>query len=196
MYTDSVAQEITRDPDRSRTAILDAAAQLFATDGYDRTSLAAIGEAAGVSRGLPSYFFSSKQDLYDAVMDRSALVVHDLLESMRHALSERGLQAALEHFVDIYVDFLEQNPNVVRLLQWQFLKGDPSRHVAVTSSFREMTKILESQLPAGKRIDARFLIFSIVGMSIFPFMTAPRDAAFTQAYKRHLIQLLRGRLGA
>jgi len=186
-----MAVETTRDSERSRAAILEAAERLFAADGYDRTSLAAIGEAAGVSRGLPSYFFSSKQELYDAVLDRSARIIHDLLESMKRALHERGLEPALEHYVDLYVDFLVTNPNVVRLLQWQFLQGDPSRNAPVTAAFHEMVAILAARVPSRKGHDARLLTLSVTGMSLFPFMTAPRDAAFANAYKRHLIQLLR-----
>ncbi|MGB6133246.1 MAG: helix-turn-helix domain-containing protein [Acidobacteriaceae bacterium] len=51
----------TRNADRSRTAILQAAEELFAEHGPNGASLAEIGERAGVSRGLPSYFFSDKE---------------------------------------------------------------------------------------------------------------------------------------
>ena len=59
-----------RNPARTRAAILDAAEQLFADQGYDATSLTEVGTAAGVSRGTPGYFFGSKADLYQAVLDR------------------------------------------------------------------------------------------------------------------------------
>ncbi len=59
-----------RDAERSRAALLDAAEELFARDGYERTSLEAIGAAAGLSRGTPRYFFGSKEDLYRAVLTR------------------------------------------------------------------------------------------------------------------------------
>ena len=186
-----MALEVSRDSERSRTAILEAAERLFAADGYDRTSLAAIGEAAGVSRGLPSYFFSSKEELYDAVLDRSARIIHELLESMKRALHRRGFEPALEHYVELYIDFLVANPNVVRLLQWQFLQGDPSRNAPVTAAFHDMVGILAERIPAQRRSDARMFTLSVVGMSLFPFMAAPRDAKFAKAYKRHLIALLR-----
>jgi AcrR family transcriptional regulator len=60
----------TRDAERTRRRILDAAEELFARQGFDAASLAAIGEAAGVSRGTPSYFFGSKEELYQAVLER------------------------------------------------------------------------------------------------------------------------------
>ncbi|HEU4954076.1 MAG TPA: helix-turn-helix domain-containing protein, partial [Gemmatimonadales bacterium] len=65
-----VTVERERNPARSRAAILDAAEKLFAEKGYDATSLSEVGAAAGVSRGTPGYFFGSKQELYDAVLER------------------------------------------------------------------------------------------------------------------------------
>ena len=61
-----------RDPDRSKDAILTAAENVFASHGYDSTSLADIAVAAKVSRGLPSYFFENKEQLYAAVLTRAA----------------------------------------------------------------------------------------------------------------------------
>ena len=59
-----------RDAERTRAAILDAAERLFAEQGYDATSLTEVGAAAGVSRGTPGYFFGTKAELYQAVLDR------------------------------------------------------------------------------------------------------------------------------
>src|ERR1700704_4998678 len=59
-----------RDAGRSRRAILDAAETLFAERGFEAVSLQEIGEAAGLSRGTPNYFFGSKQDLYVAALER------------------------------------------------------------------------------------------------------------------------------
>jgi AcrR family transcriptional regulator len=72
-----------RNADRSRAAILDAAERLFATKGYDATSLNEVGAAAGVSRGTPGYFFGSKSDLYQAVLDRCFTEVRDAVRAGR-----------------------------------------------------------------------------------------------------------------
>ena len=55
------SRERERNPDRTRELILDAAETLFAERGYEETSLADVGERAGVSRGTPGYFFGSKE---------------------------------------------------------------------------------------------------------------------------------------
>jgi TetR/AcrR family transcriptional regulator len=58
----------SRNPERSRQAILAAATARFAAGGYEGTSLADIGAAAGLSRAAPGYFFGSKAKLYEQVL--------------------------------------------------------------------------------------------------------------------------------
>jgi len=47
----------------SRQAILDAARELFAEKGFERTTMRAVGERAGVDPALISYWFGSKDGL-------------------------------------------------------------------------------------------------------------------------------------
>lgn len=51
--------------------ILAAAAELFATQGYARTTMSQVAAAAGVSKGLPYVYFPSKQELLDGVHMRA-----------------------------------------------------------------------------------------------------------------------------
>lgn len=75
---------------RSEQALLDAAAALIAERGVEHASLARIGELAGVSRGLPSHHFGSK----DVLVARLAQQSQDrVLAETLHAL-ERAHQSA------------------------------------------------------------------------------------------------------
>jgi AcrR family transcriptional regulator len=49
--------------DEAERRILEAATQLVVERGYDRFSLADVGELAGYSRGLPGHYFGKKEDL-------------------------------------------------------------------------------------------------------------------------------------
>ena len=82
----------TRDAERSRAAILDAAERLFAAYGYHATSLQDVGDAAGVSRGTPSYFFRSKEGLYRAVLDRAFSKVSEILRTTRDDAAKLGVE--------------------------------------------------------------------------------------------------------
>lgn len=99
------------------------AEELFAKLGFERVSLADVAELAGVSRGLPSYFFADKQTLYRTVMERAAAqnqrAVLDVLRTMK---GNQPVQILLM-LIERYIDYLAANPRVVRLLQWEALGG-------------------------------------------------------------------------
>lgn len=61
------------DAEATRTALLDAAEQLFQANGVSRTSLQEIASAAGTTRGAIYWHFRDKADLFNAMMDRVTL---------------------------------------------------------------------------------------------------------------------------
>jgi AcrR family transcriptional regulator len=119
-----------RDADRSRSAILDAAERLFAEDGFEAVSLQQIGDAAGRSRGTPSYFFGSKQDLYVAVLER---VFADREEATTRAFAPvrawcesaraGSLREPLTRAIESYMSFLLARPAFVKLIVREELRG-------------------------------------------------------------------------
>jgi AcrR family transcriptional regulator len=56
--------------ERSRERILTAALEVFAAKGYEAASISEITAAAGVSRGLVSYYFATKEQLAAELLDR------------------------------------------------------------------------------------------------------------------------------
>ena len=70
-----MATKVTRRTQAERTeattaALLDAARELFARDGYDATSLAAVAAHANVTKGAVYHHFEGKQQLFEAVFTR------------------------------------------------------------------------------------------------------------------------------
>ncbi len=59
-----------RDRVRTRTALLDAAAKVFADKGFAAATLDAIAESAGFTRGAVHHHFGSKEELFLAVIAR------------------------------------------------------------------------------------------------------------------------------
>lgn len=52
------------------TALVDAARELFARDGYDATSLDAVAARAGMTKGAVYHHFDGKRQLFEAVFSR------------------------------------------------------------------------------------------------------------------------------
>ena len=106
--------------ERTATRIMDVAEELFATQGYEGTSLRQIAQGAGLQEpGLYNHF-SSKQGLYEAVLYRG-------LNPMAEAMSEQlGKAAGLRDYTDLpsaMTDLLVDHPQMAALFH-QALQGD------------------------------------------------------------------------
>ena len=206
--------------ERSRKAILDAAEKLFADKGYENTSLKEVGEAAGLSRGTPAYFFGSKEGLYRAVLDRVLRDAGALIEGAnanfldpgeeeRLKSPEQGLAATLGP----YIDFLASRPSYVGLAEREALgraSGGPGGEPGAEERFPPVISMLgragvgnlAEAMGRGRfrPADPRHLAASIIALCSYPFMLGgglartlgiePDDPAFREEWKRHVVDLL------
>jgi TetR/AcrR family transcriptional regulator len=200
-----LTSERIRNPGRSRAAILDAAERLFAEQGFDATSLTQVGAAAGVSRGTPGYFFRSKAELYQAVLDRSFAEVSEAVRAgrARALASNESLETILAGAVSDYFDFLAARPNFVRLIEREALNGgrlpDGDSHL---SAGQEALAAISAELGLDDSAsgEAAQLLLSIISLCWFPLIhartVAPavgvslHDAAAIERRKRHVISLV------
>jgi AcrR family transcriptional regulator len=166
-----------RNPIRTRAAILDAAEKLFAAKGFDATSLNQVGTAAGVSRGTPGYFFGSKADLYQAVLDRSFTEVREAVRAgrARALASNQTPDAILAGAVSDYFDFLAARPNFIRLIEREALNGGTQLdEVSHLSAGQEALAAISAELglddsPSG---EAAQLLLSIISLCWFHLIHA------------------------
>lgn len=96
----SAVGPLTRERRRelTRTALIEAAADLFAQKGFHATSLEEIAQAAGFTRGAIYKNFGSKEDILIAVVDwtieRQLAAYADALENAEASSSDRVAAAA------------------------------------------------------------------------------------------------------
>src|ERR1051325_3766138 len=192
------SRERERNPDRTRELILDAAETLFAERGYEETSLADVGERAGVSRGTPGYFFGSKAELHRAVREGKE----------RALASGESPDVILAGAVADYADFVAARPNFVRLIEREalsdrtVLEGMPLRLAVwqeALAAFRQ-----EVGLDLSDPSEAAHLSLSLVALPWFPivhrgpFLKAvdldPQAPDSSEQRKRHIAPPLLGAL--
>ncbi len=120
-------QTRSRNAARTKQRILDAAEHLFAEHGFEQTSLADVGERAGVSRATPGYFFGSKDELYQAVLAECFAQVRTAVQQgrARTEASNAPPEAILAGAVGDYYDFLASHPTFVRLIEREALTAGP-----------------------------------------------------------------------
>ena len=200
-----------RDPKRSQRAILDAAEQVFAQQGYDGASLAGIGEQAGVSAALPAYFFGDKAQLYEHVTQRLFADRDKALGSLADAaLSELdgtrdGVRRGLNCLVSGYLGFLVDRPQFVQLMARDALdyrrigRAEFPRHSTV---FEQGVQRFLARIntPQGPAVDSDQLLVSIVALCFFPLehdttMLAgmgyrTRSKGFIDRRTEHVVDLL------
>ena len=63
---------IVKNPDERKEEILDAAVRVFAQKGYEKTSITDITKEIGISQGLCYRYYASKEEIYDAALDKYA----------------------------------------------------------------------------------------------------------------------------
>lgn len=63
---------IVKDYEERRDEFLDTAQRLFSERSYEETTVAAIIEAVGVSKGAFYHYFATKEDLLDGIAERNA----------------------------------------------------------------------------------------------------------------------------
>ena len=79
-----------KDPEVRKNELVDAAEELFKEKGYSRTSIADIVNKVGVAHGLFYYYFDSKEDIIDAIVQR---MVDEFVVSINEIIDDEGLNA-------------------------------------------------------------------------------------------------------
>jgi AcrR family transcriptional regulator len=188
-----------RDAERTKELILSAAEELFARQGFDGTSMQHIGEAAGVARSTPAYFFRSKDALYEAVLARVVARAEEQLASARHDHG-RPPEEAVASYVSALVDLLSRDRNLVRLIQRESL-GDQSRLAAFLGRLAEDAVAVFTPAAEQAGVSPQRLVLDVFALAWYPLAhahTLPsvlgvqvREPSSIEEQKRHLTDLVR-----
>jgi TetR/AcrR family transcriptional regulator len=190
---------VDRDADRTRETILAAAEGVFAEYGFDASTMRAIGDAAGLSRGAAAYFFGSKSELYDAVLAR---VIERAREAMLGAYA-RTAPASPDEAVATYVGsllaFLASDYAFLRLIQREALAN--ASRVADLFGKPVDDALAAFAVPAERAgMSAERLLLDVIALCWYPFAHEhtllpalgmhPRDPAFLEEHKQHIVRMV------
>jgi AcrR family transcriptional regulator len=103
-------------PERRRPMVLDAAFELFLEHGYDGTSMDAIARAIGVSKPVVYACYSSKDELFKALLQREEERVLGEIAAALPAAADGDLEAALTEGLTAFLRAVQASPRAYRVV--------------------------------------------------------------------------------
>jgi AcrR family transcriptional regulator len=115
---------ITKDPKERKNELMDAAEQLFVEKGYEHTSASDIIRMVGVAQGTFYYYFESKDDILNAVIDRYTM---RYVEFVRTIVDDDSM-SALQKFQSMIDEFLSLKNRKKQFSKYLNIEEKVARH--------------------------------------------------------------------
>jgi AcrR family transcriptional regulator len=151
-----------------KSKILDAAASLFADQGYTGSRMEEIAKACGVSKSMLYHYFKRKEDvLFDILQEH----VSDLIEAIKNHTVSGNREDPFDYFrgfVEVYLQPTGESRarHVVALHDMRYLTDEQkAKQIKLERELLELVeKILEEIRGGSTRSDYRISAFLLIGM--------------------------------
>lgn len=114
--------------------ILNAGYQIFGRHGYRKASTADIAKAAGISKAMLFYYFTSKKDMYLTLFQQAAGMLLSTVFAHPESISTDFFQRLLE-LSRIKIEVLKQCPFLTQFLYSAFGETDPEVYHELQENF-------------------------------------------------------------
>ncbi|MDX2203691.1 MAG: TetR family transcriptional regulator C-terminal domain-containing protein [Hyphomicrobiaceae bacterium] len=156
------------DASQIRDKILAGAEEVFARYGLHGATTAMIASAAGISKPHIYYYFSSKETLYNAVLERTLTLWNSAIPTSTSGLEP---QAFLREYIRAKLEFSRSSPKLSRIFANEILNGAPILRGRIktdaAAALGRLVKLFDGWQAARKikPIDSAHLVFMIWGMT-------------------------------
>ncbi len=167
-------------PEESRAAILQAAAQEFAEHGIAGARTDAIAREAEVNKALLYYYFKDKETLYGAVLDDAFSGLKTTV--FRVLDGELPPREKIMAYAGAYFDFIASNRLYPRLMQREMMRAreGQSQHIDKVAKnyiqpiFGRVSELIRKGTADGefRAVDPVHFVPSMVAMIVFYFISA------------------------
>jgi AcrR family transcriptional regulator len=106
----------------SKTRILKVAERIFAEKGYDAARVDEIAREAQVNKALIYYYFKSKEDILNALVDTILDDVMDLFEEVFNEKIDIFAEASVEKLLNTFFKFIEERVDLIKIILMESLK--------------------------------------------------------------------------
>ena len=172
--TQSPAKPVTRDPDKSRANILQAARTEFASSGLGGARVDQIAKMSGINKRMLYHYFGNKDDLFCAVLEANYAHKRDSERAL--ALEQEEPVEAIRKLIALTWDYYLKHPEFLTLLNSANLHQ--AVHIKKSREIRKMhtpfVSMIKSVIDKGasqkvfkKDVDPAQLYITIAGLSYF-----------------------------
>ncbi len=113
--TDAAVSRKAQQSARTREALLSTCLQLFAARGFASTSIDEIARAAGVTKGAMYWHFASKDDLFQAILDRIRSRWQEVV--LQPVTARQTALDRLSQLFESYAELFRESPEICLFLQ-------------------------------------------------------------------------------
>lgn len=173
----SLREKGERNAEATRSALVDAAAELFAARGFDGVSLDEVAREARVNKAMVSYHFGGKEALYQAILHGDIDPTADALVAL--APLDLPADEKLRRFIAIFGGLHSRRPNLSRLVMRELLSAGMHLDEALAPRFQAVFQTLHEIIAQGIRegvfrpVDPLLTHQTITGALVFFFAVAP-----------------------
>lgn len=160
-------------------AILKAAEDEFMANGFAGAKTVAIAERAGVTHAMLHYYFRSKRNLYEKVLnEKMELMIRSF--GVFFERSDDDIVERIRHGIEYHFDFFKANPLLpFFMVNEVFSKNDVRimdvMRAKVFNVYKKIQKEVDAAVAAGniRPVSAFDLMLDIISLNVFAFVAKP-----------------------
>lgn len=197
-----------RNAAETKARLLQVGEVLFSDQGFDRTTLESVADAAGVNKAMIRYYYGDKEGLYGAIIEHVVAETLAELEARLEPQADPG--EGLADYVEILASAIMARPSFPRMILRDYLDGDIMSREGPSKTLFQFMQKTRAFYTAGfeqgrfRELDVHMLHLSIVSSAIFFSVTRRFRAQVaqrghmsheqieleSQAFARHLRELI------
>lgn len=178
---------MSREKQPSKEKILLAAQKEFAARGFAGARMEAIARAAGCNKAMLFYYFSSKDNLYQTILQG---VMGEFFTKIEGVLTPELTPAVLmEKFPELYIRLFAGNPDFVRIVAFDLIHNPDNICSIMAGIISRMTEFRPHPLfelirrwheqGLVSEADPVHFMMNVVALSIFSFIGKPMVEAIS-----------------
>ncbi len=148
---------------------MEVAVELFATNGYEGTSIRQLAQQADVNIAMINYYFGSKEKLFETLLEQKATYMRNRIEAVEADKSLTEIEK-IDQIIEDYVSRFLSEPKFHRVLQQELLVSQREvLHRNVINLFVKNTQNVVSIIEKGirkkqfRKVDPPMVFASIIG---------------------------------